>query len=955
VDNGVVIDGKLIVPQSITAGTIDTRGLSIRDSAGNVILAAGSALATDYAAAGTKNNELVPSIQAAATSTFTAAPGLMFDFDVDYMGWYGANGATLSPGAGFIVLSSANNDPMLMKDFVGIPGSQYDKIRMRVRRTQGSTGAGWDGTLFTNREGTDAALSLANPNLTNAWQILEWDMSKVPAWAAQTTTHIRIDLGTTPQDKFDIDWIAIGKYAAAPSVGAVTDASKTADWATGLAGRPADTALLNSAVSLGDDGALRGAGGGQVSLSGMGVQNLRVFAYSNTAGTRTAGNAGVYLNGMQIPGTGYYRSYNLVVLRRSDLAIVKNDWYDVYGAGESGGRSAGDLANWLNAYANAPGQYIIILYTADEPANHRGDAGLPDAIYRNGGSRAVFMSPNFKSWSTYVLVSISGCGEGNGAQAYRGDINGDPAAWCEVSFNIQKGNISGIHGANFMPKDLAAFGYTGDLDATKGANSSNLNVGVGGRNLFVNSLPNSAANFSGGFFDGAYAGDNLTYVPPTADLSVWSPDRRGCVYMRAMGPVGGRMDIYTNPNMTVNPGKRYEASVALSTHRCRAYVNIAWYRADGSYIAESSGNNVDHYMWNASSSPEAPPRSLLIATAPADARTAMVFVRTIKTFDANSDMYTFAAQWYFGEAMPAQAVGSPYSPGLLEARDLAIAAQTALQTKIDANASSILRAPITITTGGGVVVGSLMYNATNGLYGSGRGVAITPYGLIGHNGSKYTFGVNGTDGTAFFGGELQASYGTFGALRVAPGGYIANGNYDGSWRWPGNGRGGGFQISERGFLAGNADDPNFGYFLVEFTSGTVAMPGFTYAGRQLTLDAPAIVNPKLTLADRTVSIVSPSGQGFSHPRATTGGYCGSHTASISNATSPSYLWTSADNPWGRLVITNPTSATCGISVVGPGGRNTDGTTIDTDFYLTCTVSDGGVTKSATIYISVSFY
>lgn len=42
----------------LTAGQIDTRGLSIKDASGNIILAAGSALPAAYAAAGTKNSEV---------------------------------------------------------------------------------------------------------------------------------------------------------------------------------------------------------------------------------------------------------------------------------------------------------------------------------------------------------------------------------------------------------------------------------------------------------------------------------------------------------------------------------------------------------------------------------------------------------------------------------------------------------------------------------------------------------------------------------------------------------------------------------------------------------------------------------------------------------------------------------------------------------------------------------
>jgi len=158
------------------------------------------------------------------------------------------------------------------------------------------------------------------------------------------------------------------------------------------------------------------------------------------------------------------------------------------------------------------------------------------------------------------------------------------------------------------------------------------------------------------------------------------------------------------------------------------------------------------------------------------------------------------------------------------------------------------------------------------------------------------------------------------------------------------------QVGARTWDSGTGVWFGFHNGVAKFAVGVAGGAEIKWDGTQL-----IVINPTLQLASRTVSIVSPSGTTFSHPRATTGGYCGSHTASISNPVNPSYLWTAADNPWGKIIISNPTSATCGLTVVGPGGRNTDGLNIETDFYVTCTASDGGVTTSATIDIALSFY
>lgn len=63
----------LIVQGGIVADQIDSRGLSIKDAYGNIILAAGSALPIGYAAPGTVNADLVPSINAAQTTANNAA------------------------------------------------------------------------------------------------------------------------------------------------------------------------------------------------------------------------------------------------------------------------------------------------------------------------------------------------------------------------------------------------------------------------------------------------------------------------------------------------------------------------------------------------------------------------------------------------------------------------------------------------------------------------------------------------------------------------------------------------------------------------------------------------------------------------------------------------------------------------------------------------------------------
>lgn len=166
--------------------------------------------------------------------------------------------------------------------------------------------------------------------------------------------------------------------------------------------------------------------------------------------------------GANIAGFLYGRSYNLVVLRRSDGAVLYGKAYDVYGLGASGGWTAADLATDLNAQGP---DVVVVVWTYDEPKQNRLTSGLEAAMYRCGASRAVFGSPQFKTRSAYILVGIGGCGEGNGCEVYNGQVDNDANAWCDLAFYLANGQLV-ISGTSTPPRTLADHGYLGTLDAT---------------------------------------------------------------------------------------------------------------------------------------------------------------------------------------------------------------------------------------------------------------------------------------------------------------------------------------------------------------------------------------------------------------------------------------------------------------------------------------------------------
>ena len=95
-----------------------------------------------------------------------------------------------------------------------------------------------------------------------------------------------------------------------------------------------------------------------------------------------------------------------------------------------------------------------------------------------------------------------------------------------------------------------------------------------------------------------------------------------------------------------------------------------------------------------------------------------------------------------------------------QALQASIAANAVSASKLNKTGSDILSATISIdaATGAGFRASPsgdvLQWNAS-GVRTSGRGVAMTPGGIIGHNGAKTTFAISASTGNAVFSGDLQ--------------------------------------------------------------------------------------------------------------------------------------------------------------------------------------------------------
>jgi Domain of unknown function (DUF1983) len=139
-----------------------------------------------------------------------------WNFDNSSEGWFALN-SSIQNYSTYLRLISNSSDPVIGISVAPVvSGAQYDKIRARVRRVAGTS---WQGTLYygTSNHGDSNEFRKTIPDNTvlNDWVVLEWDMSLLTEggqdWVNSNISSIRLDLGNSSSDIFDIDWVAIGR------------------------------------------------------------------------------------------------------------------------------------------------------------------------------------------------------------------------------------------------------------------------------------------------------------------------------------------------------------------------------------------------------------------------------------------------------------------------------------------------------------------------------------------------------------------------------------------------------------------------------------------------------------------------------------------------------------------------------------------------------------------------
>lgn len=185
---------------------------------------------------------------------------------------------------------------------------------------------------------------------------------------------------------------------------------------------------------------------------------------------------------------GAGRSYNVAKIKRSTKVVTMLGTFDVFGGGAP---AAASMAAALNSINN---DSICVVWSFDEPQTGRLYTDLALAMARNGASLAVFGSMNFQYRSAYILVGIGGCGVGNGAEVYRGDVGNDVNAYCELAFQITPAG-SLIVSASKGATSLSDYGYVGtDNMASEAATALRRATNTSAVNLLADGAQTYALN-----------------------------------------------------------------------------------------------------------------------------------------------------------------------------------------------------------------------------------------------------------------------------------------------------------------------------------------------------------------------------------------------------------------------------------------------------------------------------
>lgn len=187
----------------------------------------------------------------------------------------------------------------------------------------------------------------------------------------------------------------------------------------------------------------------------------------------------------------------------------------------------------------------------------------------------------------------------------------------------------------------------------------------------------------------------------------------------------------------VIPGERLCFSVYVTAHRCDYRLYVGFYTATDTSPSQYSVGSIHTADEGLSHSLSVMQRRHHFATVPAGCVRAVFFIRKFDTYVGQTDSYLWLAAPQVESARASQTAPAPYAPAALHAATYGIAPARQV-----------------LAGAAGLAVGNLTWDSA-GNYQSGSGLGLTSRGIVAHNGTNETFVLDGTNGSARFGGTLS--------------------------------------------------------------------------------------------------------------------------------------------------------------------------------------------------------
>lgn len=292
-------------------------------------------------------------------------------------------------------------------------------------------------------------------------------------------------------------------------------------------------------------------------------------------------------------------------------------------------------------------------YLEDSAGNIGGaDSNVANSVYVDGlgNTRSKFEYNSNLSYNGYNYQS----GFGIATNLTSSSI---PAGQSEFWINASKFKFTNTNQTGQVaPFTIDASGVTPQITFNGKVTFSNVTNTKGtGSNLLYNSAPKIGSETKGWY---VWTNSGMT-VNLSAGWDVWKPTGGASVAANIGGnpPIGSVYDVGQSLKFPVIAGSRYEASAYISAHRSNSSVYLVFFDLSGIQVGEAQGNIINYAGSNALVNWG---RSSVFTTAPGNAATALLIIRSIVT---GSSPYCFVTNAFAGVAEANQTTPSNWSEG----------------------------------------------------------------------------------------------------------------------------------------------------------------------------------------------------------------------------------------------------------------------------------------------------